>query len=212
MLNTLIFGARLWIWLLLLFGIIFMISVLLWVFKEWTRKIYLRLRHPQKTVKIVVHYSNNWFKEFYRLIPRYDRFTIEGLDYLYNEKVVSKNENTFLVGEGDDLCANISGDKYTILAKSLLKKRFNRMPSIHYIYGQPMPIDFADMHIKNRKFSSAIINDIKENDLFAKLLFLKDEMNFLIMILIITLISGALTVVILLKVFGVFDGEGEVVK
>jgi hypothetical protein len=205
MLNTIILGARLWIWMLLVVAVLFLAWILLVVFKEFRRKIWYRIRYPQKCIKVVIHFDSGYFNEYYRLIPRYDRFTIEKLDYIFNEKVVKKHNETYLVGKKDDLYAHAGGKRYTIRARNLLKKRFNKTPVIHYFYGEPLPLDLNDLRVKNKRWTSAVINDLTLNDMFAKLLFLKEERNFLVLIVIIVCMNAVLTLLILLKVFGVLD-------
>jgi hypothetical protein len=195
-----IFSVSIWIWLYFLFSIFAGIFVAIYFFRERIRKKWYELRFPEKLIKIIIHYKSNYFKEYWRLIPDDKKLIIEGKSYNYTDKSVIRSSDAFVKKDKkDNYYVTILGKKYNINDKYKLKKRWNKYPEIHYYFNLPLPINF-DMSNKKIEFSSKQMEEMKENDLFAKLLTLDTERRNQILIMIVVIINLLATLLILAKI------------
>jgi hypothetical protein len=196
-----VWGVSLLIWILFLISILTGIIVLLYWNREKIKYHYYTLRYPERTIKIVMHYKNNQFKDFWRLIPPLDTFEIEGKQYAYTDKSLLKENELFAEFKKEDLTFKFEGKEYIIKSDHILKKRGRIFPEIHYFYGYPLPLDF-DITKKDIDFNSSQLTIFKDNDLFVKLLTL-DDTNMKIMLLFIVVIINLLgTLFIIAKLMG----------
>jgi Lhr-like helicase len=137
-----------------------------------------------------MHFKNNMFREFWRLIPPKDSFEIEGRQYSYSDKNLLRDNEFFAEEKDKNITFRFEGKIYTIDTSKALKKRGYQFPEIHYFYGLPLPLNF-DVSNKDIEFNSEQLTTFKENDLFVKLLTL-DDTNMKIMLLFIVVIMNLL--------------------
>ena len=200
-LDTIFLGARVWVWLYLLFSVVGMIFALLYFFKERIRRKYYELRFPEKLIKVVMHYKSGFFKEYYRLLPENDEFVLENKTYQFSNKQLLKDNEFFSRKNSKEEFVLINSKKYTITESCKIKYRWSKYPEIHYFYNRPQPINF-DLSKNQIDFSSKQLHEFKENNLFMKLLMLDAEktmMNIILMIVVLNIIG---TVVLMSKVLG----------
>lgn len=194
-------GVRVWIWLYLILSILLGIMVVVYWFREAIRREYYQFRFPEKLLKVVIHYKNNYFKDFWRLIPDNNEFILEGKAYQYSDKKVLKDNDFYLRKVKDKIKVVIDNKEYDINDKLKLLKKWRKYAEIHYYHNCPVPIDF-DMSKKLLDFSSKQLQDFKDNDLFAKLLTLDTEKNMLMFILILGIINTIASVLMFAKMMG----------
>lgn len=155
-----------------------------------------------KTVKLVMHYDTTRTKVFYRLIPEDKVFNIDGSMYHYDKDATIKHEDLFAIRDTKDKKNNekiyfqVEGQKYNFDLRSFEKmsQMFgnDNIVEIHYWHNIPTPINF-DVKKKDLILSAKQMNDMKVNDLFAKLLRLEDQ-NMMMMIILICVIVVILIV------------------
>lgn len=200
-LSAVYWGVRLWIWLYLLLSILLVGVVALYWYRETIRRTYYQIRFPEKLLKVIIHYKNNYFKEYYRLIPDDKMFILESKSYQFDDKNILKDNDFFVRKKEARLIAKIDGKEYNINNKLKLIKKWRSYAEIHYYFNVPTPIDF-DMSKKALAFSSKQLQDFKDNDLFAKLLTLDTEKNFLFFILVVSILSLIVSGINLAKTMG----------
>lgn len=149
----------------------------------------------------MLHYKNNYFKEYFRLIPDTKEFVLEGKSYQYDDKSVLRDNDFFVRKKKGELFVRIDGKEYNINNRLKLIKKWRSYAEVHYYFNVPTPIDF-DMSRKALNFSSKQLQDFKDNDLFAKLLTLDTEKNMLFFILIVSILSLITSGVCLAKLMG----------
>ena len=194
-------GVRVWIWLYLVLSLILVGAVAIYWYRESLKRTYYQIRFPEKLLKIVVHYKNNYFKEYFRLVPDNKEFVLESKSYQYDDKSVLRDNNFFIRKKKAQLVAVIDGKEYDINSKLKLIKKWRVYAELHYFFNIPTPINF-DMSKKSLSFSSKQLQDFKDNDLFAKLLTLDTEKNMLMFILIVSILGLIVGGVILAKIMG----------
>lgn len=176
-------GARGFIWLMLLMGIICLISVAIYWYRELIRKQYYKFRFPQKLLKAIVHYKSGLYKTYWRIIPDEAGFTLEGKNYNYSDKAVIK-ENEMIIKTGAQNKIVIEGKTYDLIDEKVIKKTKDSYPEIHFWYNISSPITF-DFAKHKAEFSAKEQQDFKENDLFKKLLTLEQEKNLMMFLIIV---------------------------
>ena len=197
-LNNTLWGVRWFIWIYFSISIIAGLTVVIYWFRERIRKRYYMFRFPEKLLKVVVHYSGNQYKEFWRIIPDDKLFTFEGKKYSFSEDTIIKDNEFFINKDNDRNVIKIDGKKYSFEDLKIINKRKSIFPEVHYFYNTPTPITF-DFSKKNVGFSSKELNDFEENDLFKKLLTLEDEKRLMMLIMILTIVNTIATVFVIAK-------------
>ena len=184
-LNNTFLGVRIWILLYLFSSIILFSGIVIYYFREKIRKKYYLFRYPEKTIRIYIHYPNNKFKVFYRLIPEDDFFTIKGLKYNYNDKNVITDNLFCKYDREGDYTIIIEGKKFNLIKDKIitLPKR-QSVSEVHFFYNVANPMIF-NCNKKVVDFTSKQLNDFKENDLFNKLLTMKETDNLIKFLLIL---------------------------
>jgi len=190
-------GIPLWIWLILFIGILLCIVALLVSgnnnqiekLKGWV----LKKRHPERVIKVIVHYKSGMYKVFWRLIPEKNVIRIDKKDYIYDEIDVIKPQGIL---EKDNIVLNLDDKAY-------IQERGTKYPEIHYVFNVPFPLrfDFTEKDEKI-KFSSHSLKEFKENDLFEKLLRLKGEKGIMMFMMMMILLNVAITGFLLAKQMG----------
>lgn len=203
-LQTVFYGARLWIWLLFLFSVIAFIGIVLFFFREKIKETWYKVRHPEKVIKVIMHYPNNMFKIFWRLIPVDKQFSINKLNYLYNDKIIERQNDIYAKKTENALILIIEGKKYKLDDFHKIKNRWSKYPEIHYFFNCPNPISYNSKDYKI-DITSNQFSELKENDLVSKLLSLSDQDKMLMMLLIFSILNFIASVFIILKIMGVLD-------
>jgi hypothetical protein len=150
--------------------------------------------YPSRVIRCIIHYDTTRTQSFYRLIPSNKRFTIDDMDYYYDKESTVKIHDFFAKSDKNDkefIYFSLDGKKYKYDIKSLEKRAQlfgeDNVLEIHYWFNIPTPINF-DVKKKDTILSAKQMNDMKVNDLFAKLLKLEDQNLMLMIILIITIL------------------------
>lgn len=203
-LNETLWGVRLWIWFYLVFSLSVFIFVVIYFFKERLKKGYYSIKYPEKLLKIVIHYSSNYFKEYWRIIPDNEEFEIEGRLYKYSDKLILKDNDFFLRKKDNKLYAHLDGKDYEVTERYKLLYRWRSYPELHYFFNNPTPIDF-DLSKKSLEFSSKQLQEFKDNDLFAKLLTMDTQKSMLMFIFMLVILNFILSMVIFAKQMGWLD-------
>lgn len=169
--------------------------------REKIRKQYYVLRYPEKLIRIIIHYKNNMYSEFWRLIPSADTIIIDKKEYGYTDKALLKENDLFAFSENEGMFFKFKRKKYEIKSENYIKKKGKRFPEIHYFYGYPMPLTF-DITNKKIDFNSEHFTMFKDNDLFVKLLTLDDTNMKIMMLIVVMCINLLATLFIIAKLMG----------
>jgi hypothetical protein len=197
-LQTYILGARLIYWLYLAMTLLFAGGVVLYVAREWLLKKFYSVKSPEKLIKCVVVYPGKWIRNFYRLIPDSGFNSLPGGAYNYTEKAVYRNRDIFAYNNQGGLKVDLDNMPYFLKLEKAYKKRFEPWPEIHYIYGNPLPVDY-DMAIKKDEspailFNSSDLERLKKSTILTQIYNAMSGANLLavaIILLIILLILNA---------------------
>lgn len=187
--NVYWLGVRLLIWLYLLMAVLCVFVVVLYWFREKIRENYYKIRFPEKVIKIVIFYIGGIYREFWRLIPKKDSFIFDGKKYLYSEESIIKDNDFYISADEEDksrLKAKIGDKTYYLDDKLKLHKRGAKYPELHYIDGVPTPIDYRSMDKTTIKFSATDLENFAKNDLWQKLLIMREEIGrFMLLTLLV---------------------------
>ena len=172
-----------WLFIWIYLGVIFAfgIGLILYLYRENIKRLYYGTLYPEKLIKVVIHYSSNQYKIFWRLIPIKNFFILQGMKYYFSDKSVIK-DNDFYARENNTI--NVDGKTYNLQSKTGIKQSRKNFIELHYFYNNPSPIDF-DYNKKKIDFNMTS-NDLEilhKNDLFVKLLSLQQEKNLMQMLL-----------------------------
>jgi len=205
------FMGQLPTWLIVYFvSIIILAFVFLgWFYQELLKKLWFKTFYPEQVIKAIVHYPNNMFKIFYRLLPADKLFILKGKAYVYDDEVIQKQKEMFCNLKEKSPELDLDGKKYNFLQQCGVQKRFMRNLEIHYFENNPNPIDFTMSAIEEKnialaKFSSKQLKQIKDNDLFIKLLSLQGQNNMMLLILLVSIASAGISLFMLLRDLGIF--------
>jgi Lhr-like helicase len=196
-----VWGVSLLIWIMFFISILTGLGILLYWNREKLKFHYYTLRYPERTIKVVMHYKNNQFKEFWRLIPPKDTFEIEGKQYSYSDKGLLRENEFFAEQKKEDIIFKFEGKEYIIKSDKILKKRGRIYPEIHYFFGYPLPLDF-DITKKDIDFNTEQLTIFKENDLFVKLLTLDDTNMKILLLFVVCIINLLASLFIIAKLMG----------
>lgn len=192
-LETSFLGARLWIWLFLVFTLLFWGIILVYIFREKIRRQYYNIRYPERLLKIIIHYPNGLYQEKYRVFPDVDHIDIDGKIYYTGKDQIIKKSDFFVQHDKDTEFVNIDGNRYLVTKLLGIKTRWDKIIQLHYFYNNPEPIKF-DYDTQQIKFTGEQSKQFKKNDLLTKLLTLNDNKGlFVLMFMLILgnlLISG----------------------
>lgn len=202
-LSARVWNIALWIWFYFFIQVVMIIGIMIYLFRERVRKTYYKVRFPEKLIKVVVHYKTGQYREYWRVIPDEKTFSVGGKRYEFSDKSLIKENEFFTVNETDKTIIKAGNKKYLLEDELKIKKRRGKYPEIHYFYNVPSPIRF-DYSGKDIKLSSAQLEEFQENDLFKKLLTLREEQRLLLFILIISMIGALASILVALKYFEVF--------
>ena len=201
--------VREWILYCFIGSIFFFLFCIGWAYQETIKFWVLKTFKPERLIKVVMHYPNNDLKNFWRLIPEDDLLSIGHEKYIYGREELSTIKDKFILKNKDESrYVLIDGVNYDFNVLCLEKKRFDKFPEIHYIFGNPLPIDFTYFTKKKADGVSVVdlsarqLEMLKKNDLFAKLLRLDVEQNLMTFIIIIGIINICATGFVIAKMMG----------
>ena len=221
-LNTYFLGARIWVWLYFAFIIIVLVLVALYFKREALKGVYYRMRWKERVIKVVIHYTSSIYKIYWRLIPDESVVKVDKKMYLYDERSILHNKESYMSKPGhgakDFLIVSdyavvdtdkkgrqtikIEGEKeYVLTDIGRIKDKSSQYPEIHYFYNKPEPI-LWDIAGQKQEFSSLSLKEFKENDLFGKLLRMKMERSLLMFLLILGIMNLVMTLFLIAKVMG----------
>jgi hypothetical protein len=201
--DILVFGVHLWIFLYMFAGFLFVVAIILYIKREILFKIYYTARFPEATLKVFIHYPGNLYKIYYRLVPDKDTFEINKKLYYYNDKKLQKENEFYLMNTDKGWQIKIEGKIYDApkFIERLIKRKGSKYPEIHYLYNCPNPLDFS-VKDKMIKLSSMDLNELKNNDLFQKLLSLESEKVTFIILIVLAIANLLITMYLLAKISG----------
>lgn len=207
-------GIRTEIWIQLFITVILLSVTTIRFFWETIKGKAFKTFYPERAIKCVIHYPNSMVKYVWRLLPDNNLLKIGKGKYIYSDTESQKLKDKFVLTDKtnkEEQKVLIDGVEYNFKTLCLCKKRFDDVPEIHYIYNNPLPIDF-NSYIKRKKdgtteldFTSSQLEQIKNNDLFAKLLALDFEENMFKLLLVMGIINLCLTGVVIAIQFGLID-------
>lgn len=209
-----ILGARLWIWIYFICSLSFMLGTIAYFFRERIRRRYYYIRYPEKLVKVVIHYKNNLYKIYWRLIPKRNQFELLGHIYHYADKDILRMNDLFSYTKNDKITIKIPDkeikkgkiistkyNEYIIRPDLITKNRWDTFGELHYFYNISEPLKF-DIVKKKIEFSGEELKQFEENDLFQKMLTLEDEKRLMKIVILMSVITSIISAVTLAKSMG----------
>lgn len=161
--------------------------------KEQIKRWQVKNINIERAIKVVIHYDTTRTKTYYRLIPNDKVLKIDDVMYHYDRESTINPEDIFSQTKKTDtknVYFKIQDKEYKLDIRTLEKRAEmfgnDNLLEIHYWYNVPTPINF-DVKKQDLILSAKQMQDMKDNDLFAKLLRL-DEQNMLLMIILICVI------------------------
>lgn len=200
--DSVIWGVRLWIWLYLIVSVFVVLGAFAYWFKENLKKVYYMSKHPEKVIKVIIHYKSNLYRIYWRIVPDKKCFIIEKKAYNYEDKAVMKDNDFFIKQDKKGSKIISVNDKlYDFKDTFGIKLRRSNVMEIHYWHNNPSPLEF-NFDKKKLEFSSKQLQDFKENDLFSKLLTLETEKRMMLILLMAVGLNIIITGFVLAKIMG----------
>lgn len=220
-----VFGVRLWIILYFFFSQVMLVLAVAFWQRERIRKLYYTVRHPEKVIKVIIHYPTGLYRIFWRIIPPDDIFKLEKSMYVYDKLSVKKEDDFFAVQSKDTdskiiVVRNVfvkevekkgkikevirlgDGEEVTFNKFfTIAPHRGKKYAEIHYIYNNPTPINF-NYSTGKLDFSATALKTFKDNDLVTKLLTLKAERNLMMILMFMVIGNLLLSLFIISKMMG----------
>ena len=193
--------VRLWILLYFLFSILMLITAICLFYRERIKKFIYGTFRPEELVKVVLFYPNSMFKEFYRLIPSDNQFTISGKIYAFDSKETIKPNDFFIKNKNATQKIIIDGNEYDYFKDNQIKRRWNSETEIHYFFNNPTPIKYETSK-KAIELNGHHLEQLKQNDLFGKLLSLQDQNKMLMFVIILVVLNTLISGFVLAKTMG----------
>lgn len=202
--SMIILGVKLWIWIYFICSLSFMLGTIAYFLREKIRRKYYYIRYPEKLVKVVIHYKNNLFKVYWRLIPKRNQFVLLGHIYHYSDKNILKTNDIFSYMKNENMTIKILDTnkkgkidtakykEYNIRPNLITKNRWDSFGELHYYYNISEPLSF-DINKKKIEFSGEELKQFEENDLFQKMLTLEDEKRLIKIVIIICIITSIIS-------------------
>jgi hypothetical protein len=205
--SIMIGDVHLWVLLFCAVSMFMLIGVMAYVFRELLLFTWLRIRKPQKLIKIFIHYAGGMETIHYRTIPKSKKFDIDGENYYYDASAMTRDrlQKKLLTPdmEHEKFEYIIDGKRYSYDSDMRVKYRWDKYPKLHYFHGNPNPIDWAKSY-ETGKLSSYEDSQMDEANLFVQLLKYSETKQMMIFLLIMLFICIAVSGATALKVFGVF--------
>lgn len=196
-------GIRVFIWVFLAVSFLMLIGILLYYFREKIQEKYIKYRFPEKVIKVIIHFpGSQYYKEYWRMIPDKEDFSIGKNTYLFSDSAIIKQNDTYAYNSENSLKIRVDDREYNLSKNYRIKRKDKRWSEIHYTYAIPNPINFKDITGTEIKFTSRDLELFKENDLFQKLLTLTGEKNMLMFLMILVIGNLFATLFIIAKLMG----------
>lgn len=220
-LTTRLFDIQLWIWLFLLFSWSTIGFAFLYWKREQVRRIYYSLRFPERAIRIIIHFPNNLYRVYWRLVPSKRILEINRKKYVYDKDQVTKDSEIYITNDGKDkplmyVVQNLFTKKdhkgnelikigdlkpFVFDAKAVLKQKWTKYPEIHYFFNNPFPLQF-DVSKVDIEINSEQLKELQENELFSTLLSLKGQKLMFLLIAVMVGVNMLITIFILAKQMG----------
>lgn len=212
----------------ILSGFLLFLAGLIFLFQKQIILFLWRISAKERLIKIVVHFESNYYKIYYRLIPKNNFFLLDKMRYFYDKNytikgdvAIDKNENEINIDHKTYEFDKIFGIRD--------RRKKNNILELHYFYNNPTPINFNASEKISSSTSAAFIGDINkegianndesnivetvkltshefttlyENDLFIKLLSISDEKKLLMFVIFMNVIIILMVVIMAIKTFG----------
>lgn len=196
-------GIRLVFWLYLLASLVFFVVILLYWNREKIFAAYIKIRWPERVIRIRIIYPGNRYNVYYRLIPDDGNIKVRNQVYFFRDDEILKKDDKYIkydAKEPDIMIATIDGHDYHIDKALRLKTVGDRWPELHYIFNNPEPIQY---NVTGKVGLSATLADQwVKNTLIEKFLTLKQEQMTLIFLIIMGAANMAISAFMLSKMMG----------
>lgn len=219
---SIVFGVPIWLWLYFFLGLGVLIFAVFFVGDgiEKIRGTYYRIRFPQRLIRVLIHYPTNYYRVFWRLIPDNFIFKIKKKDYIYDPDLITAEDDLFIARQknkpdmllvinniltqtkkGKEIFKIGNTTEYEVNKFFKIREKGKKYSELHYFYNVPQPIQFDYKH-KSLDLSSSSLEQLKQNDLFVKLLRLKSEKMIFTLIMILMIVNTAVSMFIMAKMMG----------
>lgn len=189
-------------WLYLIMSIMLCFGVLIYIRREWIKEKYLKIRFPEKVIKIVIHYpGTQWFSVFWRLIPDKPNFILAGKTYLFDDETIIKQNDFYAIKKDDSFKVKVDGITYDLNTNFKVRKRGQPYPELHYIWNVPEPLDFK-LSTEQIEMASTQLDKFINNDLFTKLLTMQGEKSMIMFLMILGAVNLLGTLFVISKLMG----------
>lgn len=180
--------------------LLILVIYLIWaLFNERIKEFYYKRRFPESTIKILIFYTSHIYRVFWRLVPDNKMFDIGKKKYFYSDEDIIRNSELFAYGsKKDKMLVKIDGVEYEVKNECFIKRKGHKSPEIHYFYDNPSPIMY-DFKNKSVNFTSKDVQIFSENDLFTKLLTLREEAIKMLLLMVLVAVNLLATVFLLAK-------------
>jgi hypothetical protein len=199
-LQSYLWGVHVWIWIYLLGSFFAMIGFVLWLNRKKIHEKFIKWRHPESVIKVVMHYKGGLYKIIWRLIPDDKSFELEKKRYYFKEQNLIKENEMMVKNDKDGQFITIDKKNYRITGLPIRAKG-RSYPEIHYKFNNPNPIDY-DVTNDKIVFTAVDMKDFKDNDLFKKLLTLNDEKSMVLILMIICSVNLLVSIFIVATLKG----------
>jgi hypothetical protein len=174
---------------------------------EKIKKYYYLLRYPESTIKVVMHYPNNMYKTFYRILPTNRTVKLLNGCYYIDNKQINKNSDLFVKEKNNKYIIGIENKNYDFIKINKINTRWDDIPEIHYRYNNPAPLDFSvdEKHDNKISYNAKELKEVVESSVISKLLNLDEQNKMLILVLIMVVLNFVATIFIILVITGTIE-------
>lgn len=109
-----LWGVRLFVWLYVLVGFFLILGVLLYWNRHRIHEKYIKVRYPERVIKVVLHYTTRLYKVFWRLIPTDREFVFDDKIYVYDDKAVLEQNDFYSRRDDDREFIMLEGKRYDL--------------------------------------------------------------------------------------------------
>lgn len=196
-------------------------------YRERIRGRIYKIRWPEKVIKVVMHYKGtHLYKVFWRVIPNKKSFKLDGEKYFYMGSAVVKANDYFCDWNEENLICRIPDavkqkrivkdvktgqdtifeettySEYDLGDVYKIRRKEDKWPEIHFIYGCPVPVDWESLDDGQIKLNSKVLQEMTENDQVVRLLTLDTQKSLLILVMVAVVFNTLLTGFLLAKNMG----------
>jgi hypothetical protein len=203
-LENIYFGARLWVWFIVLFAVLCGIAVIIYYYRYKIRIIYWKLRKSEKLIKVFIHYDTGFYKKFWRLIPSSNLFQVEESTYIYDKNHIIKHRERKDVDDHTKekpMKILVNGKEYNYNEGVQVQDKDSKYPEIHYFFNNPNALIFKN-ELETQEMTSEQVEEFKNNDLFHKLLYVDAGQQLMMIVMLICIINLLISGFIIAKLMG----------